>query len=382
MEDISNGFKLLRNALILALIASIIPIASLGAAGISITGSFTIQQLATSLYASVAASVLSGLLSLVSLFLLYRGWMEMCYGLDETFCTVGKVIKYGTASALALLIISLGMMYSSLQHFMDNPAAAMSAVLAASPLLMLSSLAMLAVFLSIVYAFYKLGEILTIGNLKIGAGLLLIGPLLTFSGVLVLSYGLTLLALIILAVETNKLVGAEIELEEPEGEDFMESVMEEPRRTPERRGMAYHRRYRDRSMPPEPEPMRDNARDWEVEPATQRISREVGAQLIGPNGFTVKLRPGIRTFGRRDFAGFVPDEELDYISRRHFEIRGTPQGFFIRDLGSLNGTWVNGRKLDRGESVKLNNGAVIDVAEVVRLRFVSSESDDLGVPSL
>ncbi|HDI74002.1 MAG TPA: FHA domain-containing protein [Candidatus Korarchaeota archaeon] len=110
--------------------------------------------------------------------------------------------------------------------------------------------------------------------------------------------------------------------------------------------------------------------------------REEGAQLVGPNGFIARLGPGIRTFGRRDFAGYIPDEDLDYISRRHFEIKGTSQGYYIRDLGSLNGTWVNGRKLERGESVKLTNRAVIDVAEVVRLRFVSSELEDLGVPTI
>ncbi|MCD6256185.1 MAG: FHA domain-containing protein [Deltaproteobacteria bacterium] len=109
---------------------------------------------------------------------------------------------------------------------------------------------------------------------------------------------------------------------------------------------------------------------------------EPEAQLLGPGGFRVRIRTGIYTFGRRDFAGFVPEEDLNYISRRHFEIKATSQGFFIRDLGSLNGTWVNGKKLGRGESIRLSNGSIIDVAEVVRLKFLTRESDDLGVPSI
>ncbi|ACB06777.1 FHA domain containing protein [Candidatus Korarchaeum cryptofilum OPF8] len=109
-------------------------------------------------------------------------------------------------------------------------------------------------------------------------------------------------------------------------------------------------------------------------------AEEKRARLLGPNGLTIELELGVRAFGRRDFVGYVPEEDLDYISRRHFEIKGTKEGYFIRDLGSLNGTWVNGNRIGR-EFVKLVNGAVIDVAEVARLRF-SYESEDLGVPEI
>ncbi len=379
MEDLSAGFKLLRNALLLSLIATLLPLVSLGTVGVSDIGSLSLDQLMMALSTVAAAGAVSGILSLISLFFMYKGWTEMCYGLDELFCTVSRVIKYGTIASLVLLMISVGMMYSSVQNLMENPAGALSTILAASPLLTLSGLAGLAVFLSIVYAFYKLGVILGVGNLKAGAALLLIGPLVSFSNVIALSIGLTVLGLILLTITMNKLIHTEIEVvEEGEVEEEFEELVERremrpPRKARRQKGHVYEEMESPRRYEPE---------EW-IEPPTPAPRRkEVGAQLVGPNGFIARLGPGIRTFGRRDFAGFVPDDDLDYISRRHFEIRGTSQGYFIRDLGSLNGTWVNGRKLAKGESVKLTNGSVIDVAEVIRLRFVSSESEDLGVPSL
>ncbi len=382
MEDLSAGFKLLRNALLLSLIAIIIPLVSLGAMGTADLSSISFEQMMTALSTAAAAGAISGILSLVSLFFMYKGWIEMCYGLDELFCTISRVIKYGTIASFALLLISVGMMYSSIQNLMENPAGALSTILAASPLLMLSGLAGLAVYLSIVYAFYKLGAILGVGNLKAGAALILIGPLVSFSNLAILSFGLTVLGLILLTVTTNKLIHTEIEVvEEEEVEDEYEESIERGRMRPsakKRSRQGIRPAYEEIERPYRPE----STEEWMEVPPPPPRRKETGAQLVGPSGFIARLGPGIRTFGRRDFAGFVPDEDLDYISRRHFEIRGTSQGYFIRDLGSLNGTWVNGRRLAKGESVKLTNGAVIDVAEVVRLRFVSSESEDLGVPSL
>ncbi|MDK2383989.1 MAG: FHA domain-containing protein, partial [Candidatus Korarchaeota archaeon] len=306
-------------------------------------GSLGLEQLMVTLSTVTAAGAVAGILSLISLFFMYKGWTEMCYGLDELFCTVSRIIKYGTIASLALLLISVGMMYSSIQNTMKNPAGAFSTILAASPLLILSGLAGLAVFLSIVYAFYKLGAILEINNLKVGAALLLIGPLTSISNVIALSLGLTVLGLILLTITTNKLINTEIEVvEEGEIDEEYDEMVErgEPRPPIKARRSRRKPVYEEMEEPRRYEPMEE----WMEAPAPPPKRKEVGAQLVGPNGFVAKLGPGIRTFGRRDFAGFVPDEDLDYISRRHFEIRVTSHGYFIRDLGSLNGTWVNGRK--------------------------------------
>ena len=38
------------------------------------------------------------------------------------------------------------------------------------------------------------------------------------------------------------------------------------------------------------------------------------------------------------------------ISRRHAELHSTDKGFLIRDLGSSNGTFVNGSRIDTGRA--------------------------------
>jgi pSer/pThr/pTyr-binding forkhead associated (FHA) protein len=37
------------------------------------------------------------------------------------------------------------------------------------------------------------------------------------------------------------------------------------------------------------------------------------------------------------------------VSRRHVEFARSPQGFILRDLGSMNGTYVNGSRVDQAD---------------------------------
>jgi hypothetical protein len=79
-------------------------------------------------------------------------------------------------------------------------------------------------------------------------------------------------------------------------------------------------------------------------------------------------------FGRADFVNVAPREMINAISRRHFMIgydysQGT---FYIQDLGSTNGTYVNGVDIRGKGLVPLKNGDRINVAGVLDLTFVSS----------
>ena len=60
------------------------------------------------------------------------------------------------------------------------------------------------------------------------------------------------------------------------------------------------------------------------------------------------------------------------ISRYHAEIFARPDGpqvsLYIRDMGSANGTWLNGRQLG-GEPVRLQDGAEIQVGPDSMLSF-------------
>lgn len=71
--------------------------------------------------------------------------------------------------------------------------------------------------------------------------------------------------------------------------------------------------------------------------------------------------------GRSASARLVLDH--DTISRRHAQLRRTDDGWEILDLGSTNGTWVNGWRVERAA---LNPGDVVHLGEVrVDLRRAS-----------
>jgi len=69
--------------------------------------------------------------------------------------------------------------------------------------------------------------------------------------------------------------------------------------------------------------------------------------------------------------GYQPDfdmtfyDEGDYVSRRHARITKGRTGYFIADLGSSNGTTVNGHALDPNRAYQLRNGDRLKVGLVV-----------------
>jgi class 3 adenylate cyclase len=85
-----------------------------------------------------------------------------------------------------------------------------------------------------------------------------------------------------------------------------------------------------------------------------------GAVLVVLDGTDGGRRVGVDgrlTLGRGDDAG-VPIDDAE-VSRAHAVVATTPDGLELTDLGSLNGTWVNGERLSR--SIVLAPGDVIRV---------------------
>ena len=60
------------------------------------------------------------------------------------------------------------------------------------------------------------------------------------------------------------------------------------------------------------------------------------------------------------------------VSRFHARFEPTPQGVFLEDLGSKNGTYCNGRRVD--EPLLLKDGDLIQVALVQHFAFLSSDA--------
>lgn len=64
--------------------------------------------------------------------------------------------------------------------------------------------------------------------------------------------------------------------------------------------------------------------------------------------------------GGRDPNCQIPIEDIK-VSRKQFEIQEISNNFFIRDLGSVNGTHLNGNLVSTSESVQLKSGDLISV---------------------
>jgi pSer/pThr/pTyr-binding forkhead associated (FHA) protein len=80
-----------------------------------------------------------------------------------------------------------------------------------------------------------------------------------------------------------------------------------------------------------------------------------------PQGKSFLFPPGEYIFGRGPECHIQPNS--DWVSRQHCILRVTPESVFIRDLGSRNGTLVNGHRV-RGQ-LQLGHGDQLQVGPLV-----------------
>lgn len=77
------------------------------------------------------------------------------------------------------------------------------------------------------------------------------------------------------------------------------------------------------------------------------------------------------TLGRAKDCDIVLPERQ--VSRHHARIEHDATGYVLRDLGSKNGTFVNGEPV-RGQPYRLRDGDEIELATVLQLGFVAGEA--------
>ncbi|UCF31340.1 MAG: sigma 54-dependent Fis family transcriptional regulator [bacterium] len=106
--------------------------------------------------------------------------------------------------------------------------------------------------------------------------------------------------------------------------------------------------------------------------STVRIERATLQVTEGPDrGRAVTLEEGVLVIGTHEEAGLRLNDPT--VSRRHSEISRTSEGFLLQDLGSTNGTQLDGVRVDRAY---LKAGSIITLGKSVLGFQLSSETID------
>ncbi len=89
----------------------------------------------------------------------------------------------------------------------------------------------------------------------------------------------------------------------------------------------------------------------------------------GPNaGSTFLLASEVTTAGRNPDSDVFLDDVT--VSRRHAEVRRRDDGWYVHDLGSLNGTYVNRERVD---VTKLASGDEVQIGRFKLVFFAAGE---------
>lgn len=83
------------------------------------------------------------------------------------------------------------------------------------------------------------------------------------------------------------------------------------------------------------------------------------------------LEKEVTTFGRGRNNDIVTTESD--ISRQHSRIISRESGYLLEDLGSTNGTFINGKQINR--PVALNHGDVLEFGETISFVFLNVDQD-------
>jgi pSer/pThr/pTyr-binding forkhead associated (FHA) protein len=71
-------------------------------------------------------------------------------------------------------------------------------------------------------------------------------------------------------------------------------------------------------------------------------------------GLTFDVKDGVTTIGRSS-DNSISIQDLS-VSRKHAKITFSRDRYFIEDLASQNGTWINGHPMDPGYQIELKRG--------------------------
>lgn len=93
-----------------------------------------------------------------------------------------------------------------------------------------------------------------------------------------------------------------------------------------------------------------------------KIAESRGVTYLVFNKKKIKITARI-TIGRGSDNNVVVDSKL--VSRHHCTIQKIKEEYFVKDEGSTNGTFVNGRRIPSGKYVRLNPGDRLSIGSSV-----------------
>jgi pSer/pThr/pTyr-binding forkhead associated (FHA) protein len=70
-------------------------------------------------------------------------------------------------------------------------------------------------------------------------------------------------------------------------------------------------------------------------------------------GMSAELAPGLVLIGRGADCQLILDD--DYVSTRHARVVSTEDGIYAEDLGSTNGTYVNGQRITAPTTITMSD---------------------------
>ena len=115
-----------------------------------------------------------------------------------------------------------------------------------------------------------------------------------------------------------------------------------------------------------------DATDHGIDPAELEVGTALLVAVRGPNrGARFLLDRDVVTVGRHPDSDIFLDDIT--VSRRHAEFRRDAARFWIHDVGSLNGTYVNG---NRADDLMLTSGDEIQVGKFKLVLIVAEGETD------
>jgi hypothetical protein len=106
-----------------------------------------------------------------------------------------------------------------------------------------------------------------------------------------------------------------------------------------------------------------------TEPSAALPAEIARAKIALPNGIDIHLSGNSKVIGRIDLARALNLDDLGLVSRRHFQVKLEDEQFYIEDLGSTNGTRLNGKDISGQGPVSLDDNDVIEPAGTIPLKF-------------